>query len=117
MFTVEGEVQWVTVSRVTSSFVVACCCLLCCCVCVEDVCGSILLRSHLGKHEASQMCVAAIGRCCVVVGGRGAVVVCSLCGPPRLWVCLFGLIVCRVLLVVVCGGCLQLRPPIVVVSG
>ena len=47
------------------------------------------MLSHLGKREASQMCVVVVGRYRVVVGGRGAVVVYSSCGSPRLWLSAF----------------------------
>ena len=78
------------------------------------------------------MCVVASGQV-LFCHGRGAVVVCPLCALPRLW--LFVFVYCLPLLVVrflpvgwswclvcclgrrVCGGCLQLRSPIVVVSG
>ena len=136
VFVVEGGVQWVTASRVTSTFAVACCC--CFVVGAKDAWGSSSYCCIWVKHEASQMCVVALGGF-VLSLGRGVVVVypCvasttvgvylfACCLRCLLFCSLFGLLSILLagwslpsLLVVVsccrchvCGGCLQLRPPV-----
>ena len=136
-FAVEGEVQRVTASHVTFTFVVACCLLLLALIVgAEDAWSSSSCCRTWVKHEASQMCVVAFRQFCLVVEQRcsSCLPLCGLHDGGCLFICLLFalLVVCSLfgllsvllaswslpgLLIVVsccrvCGGCLQLRPPV-----